>query len=247
MKAYQLKYPEIMDLFDEPIGIIEPHYPIAETVSLDNKKVLLNGLGPDELLGYHYYRNIKYFNMIKKLKYFLSLIPINSGRINRLKRISILKKISELYINSFCGYLWDMPNQIFNQDIIPENWNIFSHVENLFPKAFFAENLDDIKVFNYLDLKLFIGTHHNHSSDKYLMHKGIEGRFPYLDHTWVEFCFFSLENKFKIRKNEQKWLIKILPINILKKKQLTKKRKVFNIPEFSFTQKNETWDRYWIV
>jgi hypothetical protein len=56
--------------------------------------------------------------------------------------------------------------------------------------------LTPIQFLNYLDLMVYVGTHHNHSCDKFLMHQGVEGRFPFLNDNWINFTFW-LPDEFK--------------------------------------------------
>jgi asparagine synthase (glutamine-hydrolysing) len=233
---------EMFDLFEEPMGMFEPHFPIAELVGRDKVKVLLNGLGPDEMLGgYGYY---KYISLWKRLHFFSSIlknIPISSGRLGRVLRLSSCKNPAEAYIDMFSGYLWNDPYEIFDNTLIPKGWNSIEHVKELYPNAW---NFNDpIQTFNYLDLKLYIGTHHNHTTDKFLMNKSIEGRFPYLDHEWLDFSF-NIPSKYKIQNHEQKWILRQLASKYINQEILAMPKKGFGMPEIAFIKNKYTQD--WI-
>lgn len=223
-------FDEMLNTFQEPIGVLEPHMPISQKLNQNNVKVVLAGLGPDEMLGG--YGHYKYIKIWEKFRYFPKCIPEFDGRFGKLIRFLSAKNPADAYITLFNGYLWNKPDDIFTPDVIPSGWNPLQIAKRSFPKAW--DNISDpIKIFNYLDLKIYIGTHHNLTSDQFLMRKGIEGRFPYLDHRWMEFLF-NLPTAYKIDNSNQKVLMKILAKDLMSDSQINSKKIGFGIPEDGF-------------
>ena len=230
----------IANIFEEPIGMLEPHYPIAQSVNEKNFKVLLNGLGPDEMLGgYKYYKILNYWKWIKKVNLF-QLSSFKNNKLNKILAIISSKSIPELYVNSFGGYLWHDPTELFESGIVNKDWKPVDAVKENFPKAW-SKIKDPIRIFNYLDLKIYIGTHHNHTSDKFLMHKSIEGRFPYLDHKWLEFCY-NLPSSMKIEGSKQKLLLRDLSTKVVGNFIINNTKKGFLINPKYFLNNKKTMD-----
>ena len=238
---------EMLSLFEEPIGLLEPHYPIAKTINSHKIKVVLNGLGPDEVLGgYDYYNMISRWKQLKKYKLLVNMLPLRNTKYYKHKNLSYCQNAADAYVELFSGYLWESPHELFNYDIIPKGWNKFEHVKALFPKAW-TDYDDPVKTFNYLDTKIYIGSHHNHTSDRFLMKFNIEGRFPYLDHELYEYSF-NLNSNLKINKSEQKWILKQISRKYIDVKILNSTKKGFSLNEKDMihTPKNKDIFNYYL-
>lgn len=227
--------PEMLSFFEEPIGLLEPHYPIAKCVSQDGIRVLLNGLGPDEMLGgYGYYRGIPHFKKMRMLNWLLQMSPNFSEKMGRLKVMSASASVADAYVNLFSGYLWESPSEVFVPGLVSPEWRALDQVRSLFPKAW-SDISDPMKIFNYLDLKIYIGTHHNHTTDRFLMQRHIEGRFPYLDHEWLEYCY-QLPLSYKIYDGQQKWMLRKIAQQYLDPQIMKMPKRGFGLSELIFTQ-----------
>jgi asparagine synthase (glutamine-hydrolysing) len=234
---------EMQDLYEEPIGQLEPHLCIAEAVSRSGIKVLLSGLGPDETLGgYSYYKYLDKWRRLGRFRFLASFLPRMKHRNEKARQALLQATPADLYVHLFKGYLWYDPRDVFTPDVCPPNWSATEHVRGLFPKAW-SNFKDPVQVFNYLDLKIFIGTHHNHTSDRFLMCRGIEGRFPYLDHVWLERAF-SLPEAMKIRGAEQKWALRKIAEKYLDAKLLTTPKTGFSVPDFNQVRDMQTSSYY---
>jgi asparagine synthase (glutamine-hydrolysing) len=232
----------MLETFEEPMGVLEPHFPIADKLNKNNVKVVLEGLGPDEMLGgYGHYKFIKSWERLKNLRPFLKNVSIGNDRVNKLIQLCNSETAADAYVALFNGYLWGRPEKIFEEDIVPTGWNPVTTVKELYPRAW-TDFKDPMQVFNYLDLKIYIGTHHNHTTDKFLMAKGIEGRFPYLEKDWLEFCF-NLDSKYKMQNGIQKVLMKKLAVEFMDAKTINMPKIGFGIPEAEFVTNSKIKER----
>ena len=227
--------PEMLSTFEEPIGLLEPHYPIAKSVNQDGIRVLLNGLGPDEMLGgYGYYRGIPHYKKMQAFNWLLQITPSFSEKMARLKLMSASACVADAYVNLFAGYLWSSPEEVFVPGLISPGWRAVDEARTLFPKAW-SNIADPMRIFNYLDLKIYIGTHHNHTTDRFLMQRHIEGRFPYLDHEWLEYCY-RLPLSYKIYDGQQKWILRQIAKHYLDPQSMKMPKRGFGLSELFFTR-----------
>jgi asparagine synthase (glutamine-hydrolysing) len=210
----------MFNIFDEPMGFIEPHFYIAKQMAANNDRVVLCGLGPDELMsGYRYYKNIQQLNVFNKIFWALSFFRKYSIRIDRLGDL-----IGATNYDVFYGHLvkkrmfWK--NKIYEKsDELRED----KEVENLNYKD--LSFMDEI---NRRDFKFYIGSHHNHTTDSFLMNQGIEGRFPFLDENLLDFML-NLDQKYKYSNGSGKYLLKKLARRYLPSSIIDGKKYGFNI------------------
>ncbi|MEK9727561.1 MAG: asparagine synthase (glutamine-hydrolyzing), partial [Candidatus Margulisiibacteriota bacterium] len=212
--------------FEEPIGVLEPHYPMAKCISNQGIKVLLNGLGPDELLGgYSKYRWIDYWKKYRWQRLFSWGLP-NQGKLSRLKKLLN----SESVFDAFC--LLHKNQSSLRDGVFSRVSKDQNQVERMF-KVKDSDFSDEIQAASYLDFKLYIGTHHNHTTDRFLMRFGMEGRFPFLDHELVEFCF-KLPKSFKYKNKVGKKILRSVAEKYIHPNCLSAKKMGFVVPEKNF-------------
>jgi len=226
---------DMLDIFQEPMGVLEPHYPIAKHLNLNKNKVVIEGLGPDEFLGgYGHYKFLKLISLANKFYPNLTKLNLGEWRLNKLNKVLSSGCAASAYVELFNGYLWANPTALFNDNIISKDWNYVEHVKNMFPFAWSYE-LSPMQAFNYLDLKIYIGTHHNFTTDQFMMNQSIEARFPYLDHNLIEFMF-NLDEKYKCYNTEQKILMKIIAKDCFPNDLITGRKIGFGLPELEFVK-----------
>jgi asparagine synthetase B (glutamine-hydrolysing) len=112
------------------------------------------------------------------------------------------------YARAFGGSIWGFDEAVFVPELVDKDYDPLAPVRDSFEYVA-GPGWDPVRQFSYLDLRIQIGTHHNHTSDRFLMQRSIEGRFPYLDIRWVAHCF-NLPQRFKLRGRTQKWLLRQL-------------------------------------
>jgi len=232
LTSFAENFTNMLDTFQEPMGLFEPHFPVASSMSENRVKVVLAGLGPDEMLGgYGHYRYLGSWIKSAPLRTMFKPPKLSGTRVNKLLRFLLAPTIADAYVTLFNGYLWNDPLEIFSPDTLPSGWDPHIQVRDSFPAAW-DQIKDPLMVFNYLDLKVYIGTHHNLTTDLFLMSQGIEGRFPFLDHIWLEYLY-NLPSEFKVAGKHKKILMKILASSFLSESQLNSKKIGFGVPELA--------------
>ncbi len=223
---------DMLWVFEEPIGALEPHYPIAQNISKHGIRVILNGLGPDELMGgYGYYRNLQqHWPWLKHLSFLAPFIP-RKGRLTTAARIMESSDPFDIFRRLFASYLYENPASVFADNLLDDNIDALAAIRSASPDL--KKFTDSFQALSYADMKFYIGTHHNHTSDRFLMRFHIEGRFPYLDRDLVEFCF-RLPTHLKWRKDQSKYLLRKLSAKYIHPSCLEMKKKGFGIPEADF-------------
>lgn len=202
----------IVTYYDEPIADISivPTFFVSK-MAAGNVKAVLSGEGSDEIFaGYtwHHYlvSNSFLWDKINALRNYL----------HGISKFSLLD-----YSNAMAMGLFDKNNLVETigkdyQYAIPENpfW---------FYKKHFKPEIGNIKSFQYLDVKTFMGELVLTKIDRASMASSLEVRVPFLDHELVEFLF-SLPEKDYAKRNVQKFLLyenikKSLPEEILNRKK----------------------------
>lgn len=225
-KDVEDSFEEIFNLYEEPMGMIEPHYFIAKRLREDGIKVVLNGIGPDETLGgYGWYSAQEKFKKFKKYAFVFDLYKNLSYKNQKRRKILNSKDWIEFYARVFQRFPVSA-DEIFNQAISKD---IFWEDELRLNYGETPPKISDMQHLNYLDLKVYLGTHHNHSCDKFLMHEGIEGRFPYLNSEWIKFTYF-LPDHLKVHKEQNKWILHKLSEKFFPKDYFRVVKKGFGLP-----------------
>ena len=199
---------ELSYYYDVPIADIStiPTFLVSRLAS-KTVKAVLSGEGSDEVFaGYNWHKNIRTKPFIEEI---LSYLKQESNY-----------SISD-YTNSMAMGLFDRENLkgIIGKDFqkyIPENpfW---------FYKQHYKPEIGNIKSYQYLDIKTFMGELVLTKIDRASMANSLEVRVPFLDHELVEFVF-SLQETDYAKKNIQKFLLyenikKSMPKEILKRKK----------------------------
>jgi asparagine synthase (glutamine-hydrolysing) len=227
----------IIDNFDSVINACEApitsirqicDYLLFKKFKTLNIPVAIIGHGGDELLGGYDYNFLhflkdKYKKKLNSKKYIEDLI----GYLN-LKGKTVLQK-EELILNYLISLTYQKGS---NKDCTP-----FIEIDN-FSKDFlnkhlissyYNEELD--KKYNYLqnsqlkDISSVSLPRNLRYCDRLSMANGIEARVPFLDHKLANFLF-NLDNKFKFKNNQTRWIFKSLFQKKTKKYFTSKKNSV---------------------
>ena len=188
-------------------------------------KVILEGVGGDELLGGYQYNWLPGYidNNLMNLNPEKLIYKIFSKKNIRFAGIENL--INYIYcLNSEGNFTSDgSPYLFFNffkKDFIDYYLKTKKNLEN-----------DDLKNFNLLQKSQFRDIRNIHMPrtlnyiDKIAMSNSIETRLPYLDHELFEYCF-GLPSNFKLKNNIQRFIWK----SIFKKNISQKKKKDYSRP-----------------
>ncbi len=222
----------IINHFDEPFADSSAlPTMLVSKMARRHVTVCLSGDGGDELfMGYGAYKWAKRINnpILRTLRLPISKLLYISSR-NRNKRAA----------------------QVFNSPF--KNWksHIFSQEQNLFSELEINEllkmNHDNLIVNNlnstvelkrkfspseqqaFFDLNYYLIDDLLVKVDRSSMYSSLEARVPLLDHNVVEFAL-NLDQKFKINKGEQKYILKELTYDYIPKKIMERPKWGFSIP-----------------
>jgi asparagine synthase (glutamine-hydrolysing) len=197
----------------------------------EHATVLLSGEGADEVFaGYPIYQLMP---ITDKLRHIFPRPVVSALRLiaRAEKHLKYLDWIGTPLGNKYKGVSNDVTpsikNKLYQKDFLRcyggETENLF---QNVFGEITQSTNLQRMQ---YVDLKTWLPDDLLLKADKMTMAVSIELRVPFLDHRMVEFGY-SLPDKFKINKNQRKYLLKKVMENMLPHKIIFQKKKGFPVP-----------------
>ena len=214
--------PHLIYHLDEPLG--DPAaintYLICKAAKENGSKVLLSGMGADELFfGYRRQKALlwalKYRNIPKSIKQIVSsglqYIPVRIG--NRgVKPVRWAKRFlsfvdlpeSDAYMRSYSYYDEDALNNLFVKDMSNEINRLYNDHRQVF------HSLSDKSVINqmcYTDMQMFMQGLNLTYTDRASMAASVEVRVPFID-THVAKLAMSIPGELKFRKQESKYILK---------------------------------------
>ncbi len=214
--------------YEEPFYSVSPNYVISSIVKKHGVKVVLNGLGGDELFGgYKYYENFRSWYWLRFLSgtfgLFQSVLPKKFR-----KNIDILKAktASQYHTASFSKHRESDVRELFGMKVNAGE-NILLEVDRRYVGG--KKFRDGFDALMYMDLKNYIGNHHVERTDQFTMMNSIEGRFPLLDHNLIEFAA-KLPASFKVNKGVSKRILKDAAKDLVPSDCLYMKKKGFSFP-----------------
>lgn len=235
--------PILKKVSDDPVAdpVLVTQYYITRLVSDDDIKVMLSGEGADELFaGYEHWRRQALYEKINHI------VPLNVKRIlyNRLafvrKNVSenteeMLRRASQgeaLFWGAGTVYIGEARKKmLFDRSFLEEIgthtvWDNFSEIHNKCRQNIYREPLRWMACVNFAfrlpDLLLA-------RTDRACMENGIEARVPFLDHELVEWGL-RIPDKYKIKKEEHKHILKSAVRGIVPGKIIDKKKDGFGLP-----------------
>jgi len=210
--------------YEEPYHHLPANYIMSKAVANQGVKVVLNGLGGDELFaGYHFYTKLKKWHSLKVFNPILTTIPQHlNSRIAIAKQLASYKNIAQYYTHFRSTY-----NDYDNKKLFKNcEYDSLHTLENLYQNNNFT---DDIEALSYYDLKSYIGNHQTRTVDQFTMNFSIEGRFPFLDHELIELAF-KIPSKYKIKNGIQKYILKKVAKKYIAKSCFAMDKKGFGLP-----------------
>lgn len=195
----------ITTAYEEPYHHLSANFVLANMAKKNNLKVVLNGLGGDELFGgYDVFYKLQFWNILKRSKKIINLFPNIHPKIKKAKTISSYTNLGELYSHYFTNYNDNEIEKLFNS----KNFTTKNTISNLYNinHLNFTDNFEGISFYN---LKSYISNHQARAVDHSTMTFSIEGRFPLLDHNFIETAF-KIPTKYKLKNNTQKYILKQL-------------------------------------
>ena len=210
--------------YEEPYFHLAANYAISEIVKNNDVKVVLNGLGGDELFsGYSFYGRMNQWKKLSKFSCLEQLIPPCSSKLRTAKKLLSAKDIYQYYALSYSTLSDSEKSKLFKHC-----YHSIDQIAKRYKKES-KEFANDFEILNYLDIKSYIGNHHVHRTDQFTMHFSIEGRFPFLDHNLIE-AAFTIPSKYKYNNGIPKYVLRKVAEKYIAPECLSMTKKGFGLP-----------------
>lgn len=242
---------KIINAFDEPFADDSsiPSYFVSK-IAQENVKVVLSGLGGDELfagyeryLGFRLqsiYNNVPYFirkNIISKL---VDRLPERSDghyTINHMKRFARggLLEPDKCYLSYISILSDDIRSRLFaDRSRFNDNYNTCAE---LMMGYFNSDNVhgrkDSLDRALYCDIKTYLPDDILALSDRVSMQHSLEVRVPFIDHEFMEFCA-TIPPEIRLKGFKKKYLLKKALSEILPKEVINHRKQGFVGPTASW-------------
>lgn len=242
---------KIINAFDEPFADDSsiPSYFVSK-IAQENVKVVLSGLGGDELfagyeryLGFRLqsiYNNVPYFirkNIISKL---VDRLPERSDghyTINHMKRFARggLLEPDKCYLSYISILSDDIRSRLFaDRARFNDNYNTCAE---LMMGYFNSDNVhgrkDSLDRALYCDIKTYLPDDILALSDRVSMQHSLEVRIPFIDHEFMEFCA-TIPPEIRLKGFKKKYLLKKALSEILPKEVINHRKQGFVGPTASW-------------
>jgi len=223
--------------FDQPFGDAAniPLYLMSRELK-GKQKVILQGDGGDELFaGYHRYRRLHYYSLIKLFAKGMmsvrSLIPKNHPRYKNLRSLYALHQKDR---SKEMAYI--MSQEMFDEDPVKflshdlqtelKNVNPFKQYQNYYGKF---QEMDPVQRMLFTDMNIILPDLYFEKVDRATMANSLEIRVPMLDNDLALYAM-SLPSKYKIKGKETKYLLKKAFAGIVPDKILYGPKLGFSVP-----------------
>lgn len=238
---YKLSSKDVINNFDNVCRILESPftsirifaiYELYKIAKLKKYNVIIEGTGGDEILGGYSYNYLPY--LLDKNKYVNNII-------NDLLDFSIAsKKKTEIeLINRLMTLTFQGGSTTDATPFIDINFFNKNFLNNFLNDSFY--NLDKSKFKNFLDMNKLqrsqildiqeIKLPRNLKfTDRLSMSNGIETRLPFLDADIAKYCF-NLKNDFKIKPDENRWIMKKVLKKMKKNLNFSKNKRTIADPQ----------------
>ena len=216
---------QIVTAYEEPYRNLSANYMLANMASNNNLKVILSGLGGDELFGgYDVYNKLKYWNFLKSKKLLISRIPKFHTKIKKAVELSEYTDLGQFYSHYYTLYNDVELSKLF-QSHQYDTKNTISNIYNKNKLKF----TDDFEAISFYNLKSYIGNHQLRAVDNSTMNFSVEGRLPLLDHNFIEIAY-KIPSKYKIKNNIQKYILKQVAKKYIAPSCLSMQKKGLSLP-----------------
>jgi len=179
---------EMVGCFEEPYPSLSTNYMIARLAAEEKCTVVLNGLGGDELFGgYRHSRLARLWPILRRLP-MAKLIPGRSrgASILRGKLIALQEANTPDRVHTA---LFSKQLEADKRALFGSAYDAEFDTPTTIAKLYVDDDMefkDLMEVMIYLDLVNHLANHHLYRLDQFTMHFSVEGRFPFLDHHFVE-------------------------------------------------------------
>jgi asparagine synthase (glutamine-hydrolysing) len=176
--------PKALSSMDQPTVDGINTYVISNVASSLGIKVLLSGLGGDELFGgYTTYRNVplllQYHKIFPKLaKFMVKIRGSNLSKWHKVSQLSNIDTLEEIYLLHRCIRWKGASGGLQNGDALPDNFFIPHEIRETLLSG---DDGDDFKNITLLELNFYMGNQLLRDSDVFSMANSVELRVPFLD------------------------------------------------------------------
>ncbi len=218
---------DIIACYEEPFPTLGPTFFVSRLAKENRTKVVLNGLGPDELFaGYGRERLLRIKQFRKIINPILELLPANP-RLKRVGRIINSIDLVDYYLNFFSPFSEHEKKELFNSQFI-RDWNTYDFFRrNYCPEM--AAFSSPLELLTYLDIVNYISNHHVFRTDQFTMHFSIEARLPFLDYRLVELSR-HIPASLMVRNRKRKYILRKIAREYIHKNSLELQKKGFSLP-----------------
>lgn len=232
--------PKLIKHYDEPFGdpSMVPTYLVSK-IARKHVTVSLSGDGGDEsFLGYDRYKQYKIINYQNYIPKIVLKSTINSfiNLSSNLTNNSRLQKIRRyLEFNALRDYQqYSELRSTFSSDVretlFLKNYNFYDYYKKFFNYRTYLENISNTDVNTYLVDDILT------KLDRSSMFVSLEGRVPFMDHTFIEFSS-KIPMSLKLKGMKSKYILKKSLIGILPKSIIYRKKQGFTFPLESYIRK----------
>ncbi|MCG8610515.1 MAG: asparagine synthase (glutamine-hydrolyzing), partial [Pseudomonadales bacterium] len=209
--------------YEEPFYTLAANFMISSVVAKHDIKVVLNGLGGDELFSG--YDRSKWSSRMRWMRPMRWALRFGGTLNNKLARWDYLSGLSPDRLHTtLMSHLEDSDKRSLFHNA---DWNTLDFVHDLYTAS--CHFSDDVEAFCYMDMINYLGNHHVHRLDQFTMHFSIEGRLPFLDHELVE-AAFTIPARHKRHKGQGKFVLRKLAEKYIHQDCLSMAKKGFGLP-----------------
>ena len=245
--------PKIVYHLDEPIGDSAAinTYLICDTAKKAGVKVLLSGMGADEILGgYRKHLALKVKSnlnwipnkVLSGTESLISNLPLSSKNkgnkiIRWAKRFLSIAKLNnkDAFFRSYTYYDVDLISEIFEFDASKKIQSIISNYSEFYDYSINKRDLIDTMCFS--DLNQFMVSLNLKYTDLASMAASTEVRVPFIDMEVIK-AAFNINSNLKIRKFTQKYILKKIAEKWLPNEIIYRPKSSFTLPLRAWIKKD---------
>ncbi|MDF2446258.1 MAG: asparagine synthase [Moraxellaceae bacterium] len=214
---------------EEPNPSLPPNYVIARLVAEQGVKVVLNGLGGDELFyGYGYYPRIRQW---QQLRWAQPVLPLLAQLAPRPGWAHWLRAMQAANPTQFFAYAHQRMGEADKRLLLAQAPAVESSLDVL-STAYGRPELDELSPLqrlSYLDLMHYLGNHHLNRIDQFSMAFSLEGRVPLLDNEVIDLAL-RMPDSVKLRGGVGKFPLRQVASRYIHPSCLDMKKKGFALP-----------------
>ncbi len=227
--------------FEEPYTGPEVSLSAAHFIREQGFKVVLSGNGADELFGgYDHILGVERWKQRKKWRTLAPFVPPFGTFLSKVKHHLQLQTGFQYYAQSRSAMRpYDM-KELLLPAYIPVVDRMLNRLQGLESEAKFR---NEYEALFYYDLKYSVSGHHVYRDDLSAMRYGLEMRYPYLDHSLIEWVA-SLPLSLRYNGNTNKPLLRAAAARHITDINLQMPKKGFNLPVAEWWRENRLMKDY---